>query len=75
MKEENKIRLLRYGTGILFGVVGFLMFYFMDLIRFDTIFLQILLIFWITMATALIVWSSILIGRCESFIKSLEKKK
>ncbi len=68
MKEENKIRLMRYGLGILHGIIGFLILEILDSYNYDTVFSIIILMFFMIVAIASILWSCVLIGRCEAFI-------
>ncbi len=68
MKEENKVRLMRYGLGILHLIIGFLILEILDSYNYDTVFSVIILMFFMTVAIASILWSCVLIGRCEAFI-------
>ena len=74
MKEENKVRLMRYSLGctLLFFGIGFA-----SLMQHFYVFsglgewIQIILIIVIIMGlVSCLTWSAILIGRCETFIKN-----
>jgi len=73
MKEENKIRLMRYGLGIIFLIISFISLYLvLSSENPETAIATILMVFLISIGLFSFVASAVLIGRCETFIKNKE---
>jgi len=73
MNEKNEIRLKRYGIGILFLFVGLISIMIAVFLNKSTeVFVNFFGILFYVFGMALLIWSAILIGRCEEFIKNKE---
>jgi len=78
-QEENKIRLMRYGLGIVTTFSGFFGFWCLDKIlanesSYGEFLLMVITLFIGTFSLVAIIGGAILIGRCEEFVKNGEWK-